>query len=123
MQKGDTQVNLFALAGTSMEKEVAKETTSDDATTREIITQEDISLAKFGTMKYLVVHCKDATYDYYAYMGLIEDTDGMVLKFFDVRTDSDGDVRELFKEFAENQITKKELVEEASEAESETSMA
>ena len=99
------EVNLFSLHNASVDGEEVRETVGDDDTYREIVSREDVPLTgPFTSMRYLVVHCQEADIDYYTYIGLIP-TDTGVLKFYAVRPVNDMDYKQVYCDFATNDIT------------------
>lgn len=99
MASSTDEVNVFAMEGSSLEDEIAKETTSEGDTGREVRAQEDITLADGSTMNYYAVLNTEPNLTYYTYVGFIQ-KDTAVIKFYAVSTADDADYKKVYTEFA-----------------------
>ena len=130
MVSSEDEMNIFAIENKSVEEEAASETQTAGTTTRELKTQEDITLNDGSIMKYYVVYNSEPNLNYYTYVGLLQ-KDTAVIKFYMVSTAGDADYKKIYAEAAnsvsvitdsqESEMSDTEAAEQPAEGTSETS--
>ena len=103
MASQSNQLSIF-MTGRTADVEVTAETTSDDKTKRELVSDETTDSKSYGPVRSLVVHCTDADYDYYTYVSLVT-VEGTLLKFYAVSTAQNAGYIDLFRTMADNNIS------------------
>ena len=100
MQKGTTEVNVFALNNTDVAAQAAKDQVPAEGEQIQLVSQ-DVLQSNKGEMQYLILQEDANGATYYTYEALLQ-MDTNVLKYFVVDVDGDKNYSDLFISLAEN---------------------
>ena len=113
MTSASKEINVFSVRNTTVDEQASMESETANGITKELISEEDVSLDD-GTMKYLLVSATEPSYGYYIYIGLKQANDD-VIKFYAVSSRNDANFIDAFKDAANSLSYDKGETETSSE--------